>query len=121
MCTNYKESIKSSCPELLRSKKRGKRAGTRQKLRQLKYKGKIRATLPSILLANTNRLYNKIDHLEALLTTGWLQNCCLIAITETWLSDKFMDSQIATADYVIVRAERNLTCTDKTIGGGLVL
>jgi hypothetical protein len=118
---NYKESIKCSHPELLRSKKRGKRAGVRQSLRELKYKGKIKAALPSILLANTNRLYNKVDQLEALLTTSLLQNCCLIAITETWLSDKFLDSQIALADYMTVRADRNVISTDKTIGGGLVL
>lgn len=119
--SDYRPSIKCSFPELLKSKVRGRRAGARQRLRDLKFKGKIRAALPSILLANTNRLYNKIDELEALLTTKLLQNCCLIAITESWLSENFLDSQIALEDYFSIRADRDVIKTNKSIAGGLLL
>ena len=119
--THYKDLVKSSCPELLRSKKRGKRAGTRNRIRESRFKGKIKASLPSILLVNTNRLYNKIDELEAILTSNLLQNCCLLAVTETWLNSNILDSQIALDDYITVRLDRDGITTGKTIAGGLVL
>ena len=64
--TRYQGEVKSKCPELLYSKKRGRRAGARNKLRSIKVNSKIKTSLPSIiLLANTNRLYNKLNELQA--------------------------------------------------------
>ena len=110
-----------SNPGLLRSKKRGKKAGTSNKLRVNRYKGKIKVVLPSILLVNTNRLHNKIDELEATLSTKLLQNCCLLAITETWLNQNILDSQVALVNYTAVRLDRDGITTGKAIAGGLML
>ena len=63
--TKYRELVKAQTPELLRSKKRGKRSGTRQRAKETESNGKIRAALPSLFLSNVNKLYNKVDQLEA--------------------------------------------------------
>lgn len=55
------------------------------------------------------------------MTTKLLQNCFLIAICESWLTSKFMDPQIALANYVSIRADRFQATTGKTSWGGLAI
>ena len=84
-----------------------------------KLKGRIRINLPSIYLSNANRLYNKLDELEALVSTKQLENCCTLVLTETWLNHKFSDSQLSLPGYSLLRADRDNRSTQKSIGGGL--
>ena len=85
----YKAVVKRAEPSLLCSKIRGKRGGVRQRINDSKLNGKIKINLPSIFLTNTNRLYNKLDDLEPLVSSKQLRNCCCLAITETWLDSSF--------------------------------
>jgi hypothetical protein len=119
----YKTEVKAVSPELLRSKKRGKRAGHRCKLRGVIQNGRIRINLPSIFLTNTNSLINKIEELEARITThSLLKNTCLIAITETWLTSNVTDSQLTISDdYIPIRQDRQIEKTGKSKGGGLLI
>jgi hypothetical protein len=118
---NYRNIVKHKCPELLRSRKRGKRAGVRNRVRGIAWKGKIKTSLPSIFLVNTNRLYNKVDEIEAILSTKLLQNCCVIAVTETWLDQNISDSQISLTSFNTIRADRVTEQSCKKKGGGLAL
>jgi hypothetical protein len=50
-----------------------------------------------------------------------IQNCCLVVITESWLTDNYSDSQIALENYNVFRADREGIKSSKTKGGGLAL
>ena len=117
----YRAEVKAVSPSLIRSKKRGKRSGHRQRLRGALQHDKIRINLPTIFLTNARSIINKFDELEARLSTDLLKNCCLLAITESWLSSNIQDSQIALEDYTLIRHDRSASSTNKTIGGGLLI
>lgn len=44
-----------------------------------------------------------------------------IALTETWLSDKVSNNELFPDNYVIFRVDRNLSKTNKSTGGGVLL
>ena len=118
---NFKEKVKGVEPKLLRSKIRGKRSGVRQRIKDCKYHGKIKLNLPTISLTNANRIYNKLDELEALVNSKQLRNCCCLAITETWLDSTHTDNFISISGYTSIRQDRDPTKTNKQLGGGLLL
>ena len=59
----YKNIVKAQSPAILRSKKRGKRTGARQRARNSQSNGRIKTALPSIFLSNVNQLHHNIDEL----------------------------------------------------------
>ena len=72
-----------------------------------------------LFLSNANRLHNNVIHLEAAFQSKQIQNCCLGALTETWLSDN--DSQVALTGYSSIRCDRNNRTTHKNQVGGLII
>ena len=106
---------------MIRSKIRGKRGGVKQRIKDCKLKGRIRINLPSIYLSNANRLYNKLDELEALVSTKQLENCCCLAVSETWLDASHSDKFISLPGYSTVRADQDTNKANKQCGGGLLL
>ena len=66
-------------------------------------------------------MYNKLDELEALVSTKQLENCCCLAITETWLDASHSDKFISLPGYSTVRADRDTNKANKQCGGGLLL
>lgn len=74
------------------ARKRGRRSGIRQCLKRL---GHRRIPLPTIMLANVQSLRNKVDELQA--NVKFLEeyrSACLLAITETWLKDYDLQSDL---------------------------
>ncbi len=74
-----------------RSWKRGKRAGVLVRLRRRAF----RPPLPTILLANVQSLDNKLCELRARISyQRETRECCVICLTETWMSAMVPDSAI---------------------------
>ncbi len=66
-----------------RRRKRGKRAGVLVRLRRRAF----RHALPTILLANVQSLDNKLCELRARISyQRETRDCCVICLTETWMS-----------------------------------
>ncbi len=71
--------------------KRGKRAGVLVRLRRRAF----RHPLPTILLANVQSLDNKLCELWARISyQRETRDCCIICLTETWMSAMVPDSAI---------------------------
>ena len=68
--------------------------------------------VPSLLLTNANRIFNKLDELSILLKS---KSFDIVAITETWLSDDIPDSVVHVNEYSVFRQDRN-----GAIGGGVM-
>ncbi len=74
-----------------RRRKRGKRAGVLVRHRRRP----LRPPLPTILLANVQSLDNKICELRARISyQRETRDCCIICLTETWMSAVVPDSAI---------------------------
>ncbi len=72
-----------------RRQKRGKRAGVLVRLRRRAF----RPPLPTILLANVQSLDNKLCELRACISyQRETRDCCVICLTETWMSAMVPDS-----------------------------
>lgn len=88
-----------AAPEVCRSKIHGRRSGVRNIIRRAERHGKIKTNLPSFFLSNVNRIHNKIEELEALTATKHPKNCCAIVLTETWLTNNHLDTQLSRPGY----------------------
>ncbi len=83
-----------------RSRRRGKRAGFLVKLRRRAF----RPTLPTILLANFQSLDNKVCELRAGISyQRETRDCCVICLTETWISAMVPDSAIELTGFSVHR------------------
>ncbi len=99
-----------------RRRKRGKRAGVlvRLGLRPL------RPPLPTILLANVQSLDNKLCELQARISyQRETRDCCIICLTETWMSAVVPDSAIKLTGFSVHRSDRTKELTGKSRGGGV--
>lgn len=97
-------------------RKRGKRGGTRLKLRRRNAK----VPLPTIILANVRSLKRKADELRA--NTRYLyeyREACILAFTETWLNNGVSDSEVCPEGFSIIRLDRCSETTGKEQGGGV--
>lgn len=103
-----------------RSKKRGKRAGVCQRLRKQPIS---RISLPSIILSNAQSLRNKMDELQAHVRFQHeFRDACLLAITETWLSERDLDTEEAIDGFgAPVRLDRDADLTGMSRSGGVCL
>ncbi len=99
-----------------RSRKRGKRAGVLVSLRCRAF----RPSLPTILLANVQSLDNKLCKLRACISYQWeTRDCCVICLTETWMSGMVPDSAIELTGFFVDRSDRTKELTGKNRGGGI--
>ncbi len=99
-----------------RSRKRGKRAGVLVRLRRRAF----RPTLPTILLANVQSLDKKLCELRARISyQRETRDCCVIWLTETWMSAMVPDSAIELTGFSVHRSDRTKELTGKSRGGGV--
>ena len=111
---NYKHLVKNIDPGLLRTRKRGKRAGVR--VNHSIKNGKV--PLPAIVLTNAQSIHNKLDELHGLLQTKRLQNKSqLICITESWLTPDISHSPTELDGYEQFRNDRIPETTGKSCSG----
>ncbi len=95
-----------------RSRKRGKRAGVLVRLRRRAF----RPPLPTILLANVQSLDNKLCELRARISyQRETRECCVICLTETWMSAMVPDSAIELAGFSVHRSDRTKELTGKRV------
>lgn len=90
-----------------RKQNRGKRAGIHVRLKNSLNK----VPLPSLFVANTQSLDDKIDKLRLRLSSQKLNNCTSV-FNETWLNANILNSAIELADWTVYWA-------DRTAGSGL--
>ncbi len=99
-----------------RCRKRGKRAGVLVRLRRRAF----RHPLPTILLANVQSLDNKLCELWARISyQRETRDCCVICLTETWMSAMVPDSAIELTGFSVHRSDRTKELTGKSRGGGV--
>ncbi len=99
-----------------RCRKRGKRAGVLIRLRLRAF----RPPLPTILLANVQSLDNKLCELRARISyQRETRDCCVICLTETWMSAIVPDSAIELTGFSVHRSDRTEELTGKSRGGGV--
>ncbi len=81
-----------------RSRRRGKRAGVLVRLRRRAF----RPPLPNILLANVQSLDNKLYELRVRISyQRETRDCCVICLTETWMSAMVPDSAIELTGFFV--------------------
>ncbi len=86
-----------------RRRKRGWRAGILVRLRRRAF----RTPLPTILLANVQSLDNKLCELRARISyQRETRDCCVICLTETWMSAMVPDSAIELTGFSVHRSDR---------------
>ncbi len=99
-----------------RRRKRGKRAGVIIRLRRRAF----RPPLPTILLANVQSLDNKLCELRARISyQRETRDCCVICLTETWMSAMVPDSAIELTGFSVHRSDRMKELTGKSRGGSV--
>ncbi len=93
-----------------RRRKRGKRLRRRA----------FQPPLPTILLANVQSLDNKLCELRARISyQRETRDCCVICLTETWMSAIVPDSGIELTGFSVHRSDRTKELTGKSRGGGV--
>ena len=104
-----------------RCRKRGRRSGVRQCVRRLQSKNRI--LLPSIIMTNAQSLRNNTDELQGdVLHVREFRDACVLAFTETWLSDSDCDSSLEISCFgVPMHLDWDSEVTRKTQGGGVCL
>ncbi len=98
------------------SRRRGKRARVLVRLRRRAF----RPPHPTILLANVQSLDNKLCELQARISyQRETRDCCVICLTETWMSAMVSDSAIVPTGFSMHRSDRTKELTGKSRGGGV--
>ena len=116
--SDYKHLVKNIDPGLLRTRKRGKRAGIR--VNHSTNKGKV--PLPAVIITNAQSVRHKLDELHALLQTKRLINLSqLICITESWLTPEITKSRTELDGYSQYRNDRLPDKSGKSCGGGILV
>lgn len=102
-------------------RKRGRRGGVRRRIRQQLHRNRI--PLPSMVLSNVQSIRDKTDELQT--NAGHLRvfrNACVMAFTETWLTDMESDSSMDINGFgPPVLPDRDGVVTGRTQGGGVCL
>ncbi len=76
--------------------------------------------LPTILLANVQSLDNKLCELRARISyQRETRDCCVICLTETWMSTMVPDSAIELTGFSVHHSDRTKELTGKSRGGGV--
>jgi hypothetical protein len=106
-----------------KTRKRGKRGGVQRRLRKFGLNHCSRTPpLPSVLLSNVQSIRNKIDELEACaLHLKEYRDMCVMAFTETWLSDRDADDDLRITGFGCPFClDRSAVVTGKSVGGECV-
>ncbi len=99
-----------------RKRKREKRAGILVRLRRRAF----RPPLPTIFLANVQSLDNKFCELRARISyQRETRDCCVICLTETWVSAMVPDSAIELTGFSVHRSDRTKELPGKSRGRGV--
>ena len=97
-------------------RKRGRRGGHLVKSRK-KFSN---TPLPTIILSNVQRLYNKTDEFfSRIANDSNFTHCQAFCFTETWLTPSHPDSLVKPNGYSIYRLDRDRVITQKEDGGGV--
>ena len=100
-----------------KKRKRGRRGGVKNRLRRRPAK----PPLPSVVFANVQSLYNKIDELHAKCQyDNVYREACVMAFCETWLDSTHPDDDIILDGFTVYRSDRTKE-SGKTRGGGLCI
>lgn len=100
-----------------RKQKRGCRSGLLARLRRQPHK----PSPPSIFLTNARSIFNQIDVLILQISANkFIQDCCVLIITETWLHSLIPDVAIELVGRTAYRWDRNKDY-GKSKGGGLCI
>ena len=100
-----------------KKRKRGRRGGVKNRLRRRPAK----PPLPSVVFANVQSLYNKIDELHAKCRyDNVYREACVMAFCETWLDSTRPDDDIILDGFTVYRSDRTKE-SGKTRGGGLCI
>ncbi len=99
-----------------RSRRRGKRAGVLVRLRR-----RALRPPPTILLANVQSLDNNLCELRARNSyQRETRDCCVICLTETWMSAMVPDSAIELTGFSVHHSDRTKELTGKAEVGAFV-
>ncbi len=80
----------------------------------------LRPPLPTILLAVVQSLDNKLCELQVHISyQRETRDCCVICLTETWMSAMISDSAIELTGFSVHRSDRAKELTGKSRGGGV--
>ncbi len=80
----------------------------------------FRHPLPTILLATFSHWINKLCELRARISyQRETRDCCVICLTETWMSAMVPDSAIELTGFSVHRSDRAKELTGKSRGGGV--
>lgn len=110
----YPELRNTGTREWTKIKKRGSRGGVRERLKR---RGS-RHPLPVITFSNVRSLSNKMNELTAKIQyDNEFRQSSLICFTESWLKEEMSDPNLP--GYTLIRADRDTTRSQKSIGGGL--
>ncbi len=116
LCLQTSKPFVWAAQQRKRRRKRGKRAGFLVRLRRHAF----RPPLPTILLANVQSLDNKLCELQARISyQRETRDCCVICLTETWMSAMVPDSTIELMGFSVHRSDRTKELTGKSRGGGV--
>ena len=75
-----------------------------------------------LYLVNAQSFRHKVDELTSLINAKKeLNDCCLIAITETWLDSSVPDESVTIPGFKLFRSDHDFSATGKETGGGLCL
>ncbi|GFO22673.1 reo_6 protein [Plakobranchus ocellatus] len=114
--TNSQDNTQQAGNRAKRS--RGRRAGLLVKSRRVN--NIKRPPLPTLLLSNENRLFNKTDELFSRLQSQKdFRNCHALCLTEIWLNNSHPDGLVKPPGFSIYRQDRDKTTTGKQDGGGV--
>lgn len=107
-------------PELdiigVKTRKRGRRGGTKVKNRRREYK----PVFPSVIMGNVRSLCNKVDELSACVRYDrTYRQSSLMCFTESWLTEKIPESHVKLDGFTLHRLDRDLSVTAKKQGGGV--
>ena len=73
-------------------------------------------------MGNVNCLTNKTDELAALVRNDrTYRECSLLCLSETWLTENTLDTNVDLPGFTTVRADRDAKHSNKQKGGGLLL
>ena len=105
----------STLPKDICKRKRGKKGGVKQRLRELGCK----PYLPSLILGNVRSLQNKMEELcSNVKYANEFGSASQTCFTETWWSENIADSHVNIEGFAIFRADRT-NDSGKTKGGSL--
>ena len=114
---DFNDFFKTIPMEYHKRRKRGKRGGVlaRSRMRSTK-----KVPVPTIIMANVQRLWNKTDELFSRIRMQRdFRDTCIFSFCETWLKPSHPDNALQPPGFTIFRKDRDQSITNKSQGGGV--